>query len=374
MLAAPAAAAAAAWRVGPAGLAFYSPPKWLLAGSHGSVIWARTVRSPLSAAGRAYLVLYRSRSVDGNPIEVSGMVEIPKGRAPRRGWPVVSWAHGTIGIADVCAPSRSPSAAINAYAFPEFNSWLRRGYALARTDYEGLGTPGVHPYLVGRSEGRSVIDVVRAARALNPGVGRRWIVAGHSQGGQAALFAAALGPSWAPELSLRGVAAFAPVSHLGTLFRALGVFTAPSPLSGNVAMIIAGAGAVDPAVRPAQLFSPQAAPLIPQIERDCVAALDGPGEFGAIAPAQVVRSGADLEPLERVVDAENPALRIRVPVLILQGLSDTSVPPAFTAQLIPELRALGDAATYLTYPGVDHISLVAKGAATTTQFFAAHLR
>ena len=103
------------------------------------MIWARAIRSPLGAAGKAYLVLYRSTGLDGKPIAVSGTVQLPKGRAPARGWPVVSWAHGTTGIADRCAPSRVP--AYSSYVYPEFNAWLRAGYALASTDYEGLGTP-----------------------------------------------------------------------------------------------------------------------------------------------------------------------------------------------------------------------------------------
>ena len=215
---------------------------------------------------------------------------------------------------------------------------------------------------------------MRAARALNPGVGRRWIIAGHSQGGHAALFAAAAGPSWAPELSLRGVAAFAPASHVGTQGRAIGSLTAPSPLSGLAALIIAGAAVADPAIKPVQLLSDRARPLLPRIQSDCIGALIGPSEFGAIAPANLLKPGVDQAPLLRDLDAQNPALRIRVPVLILQGLSDTTVFPVFTNQLVPELRAKGDAVTYLTYPGVDHGPVVAAGASAAASFFAARLR
>src|SRR5438034_10288276 len=125
-LAAPPAAAAT---TAPAGPAFYTPPKRLLAGSHGSVIWARAIRSPLAAAGKAYLVLYRSRSLGGKPIAVSGVVETPRRRPPARGWPVVSWAHGTTGIADACAPSRAP--AFSSYVSPDFPTWLERADGVA---------------------------------------------------------------------------------------------------------------------------------------------------------------------------------------------------------------------------------------------------
>ena len=70
---------------------------------------------------------------------MSGTVAIPKGKAPKGGWPVVSWAHGTIGAADACAPSKI--AMPGAYDQKLLNRWLKAGYAVVRTDYEGLGTP-----------------------------------------------------------------------------------------------------------------------------------------------------------------------------------------------------------------------------------------
>ena len=83
-----------------------------------------------------------------------------------------------------------------------------------RTDYEGLGTPGAHPYLIGRSEGHSVLDAVRAARKLDKRLGKRVVLAGHSQGGQSVLWAASLAPNYTPDLKVRGTVALAPVSHL----------------------------------------------------------------------------------------------------------------------------------------------------------------
>ena len=189
---------------------------------------------------------------------------LPRGKPPKGGWPVVSWAHGTSGIADSCAPSRDPKGPYTFYAATQFSAWLKAGYAIANTDYEGLGTPGVHPYLVGRSEGRGVVDIVRASRQLDGRLARRYVIAGHSQGGHAALFAAGLGPKWAPELRLRGVAAYAPASHLGLLSRALPGFTTPSGLSGLAAMVLRGVSSVYP--RSSRTRSPRikALALFPQ--------------------------------------------------------------------------------------------------------------
>jgi hypothetical protein len=136
-------------------------------------------------------VKYRSVGVDGKAINVSGVVSLPKGKPPKNGWPVITYDHGTTGIADQCAPSRdslsNPAHVYNSYAYPLLNRWLKAGYAVVRTDYQGLGTAGAHQYLVGVAEGRSTLDIVRAARKLDKRVGNRFAIAGHSQGGHAAL-------------------------------------------------------------------------------------------------------------------------------------------------------------------------------------------
>ena len=46
-----------------------------------------------------------------------------------------------------------------------------------RTDYQGLGTPGPHPYLIGTAEGRSVVDIVAAGRELYP-LSKKYLISG----------------------------------------------------------------------------------------------------------------------------------------------------------------------------------------------------
>jgi pimeloyl-ACP methyl ester carboxylesterase len=351
-------AAAAAVPAGPAGLKFYDPPAAKVAGLHGSLIWARPVHGGLiPSVGRTWLVLYRSVSPQGKTVPVSGLVTLPARRAPKGGWPVVSWAHGTTGIADVCAPSRMLGAPTNVYASAlkaEMNGWLRRGYAVAQTDYQGLGTPGVHPYLVGVSEGRSVVDIVGAARALNRHVGRRWLASGHSQGGHAALWAAALGPKWAPGLRLMGAVPISPASHLGEQADATRDLDS-NPYGGLPALIVAGA-LTQLAVDPATVLSDQAVALYPQIDRVCLGALGAQDSFGGISIKDLRRPGVDPAPLFAVLSANDPeTLTIRVPVLIAQGESDTTAFPMFTSQTVDALRSRGTRVTYKTYPGVNHV-------------------
>jgi alpha-beta hydrolase superfamily lysophospholipase len=374
-LVAAAPAAAAQVPKAPPGLKLYKPPANLKSYEHGDLIWARKVANPLPQASRTWTLLYRSTSLRGKAIGVSGFVMLPKGKPPRQGWPVVSWAHGTSGIADSCAPSRDPSGPYTGYLAPQLRAWLEAGYAIANTDYEGLGTPGVHPYLVGGSEGRGVVDIVRASRQLDGRLARRYVIAGHSQGGHAALFAAGLAPKWAPELRLRGVAAFAPASHLDLISRTLSNFTTPGGLSGLAALVVRGISAVYPEIEPSQIASDRALALFPQVDRLCVGPLNEPSAFGGLAPADLVRPGADLEPLNRRLAQQNPNLRIGVPILLAQGLSDTTVFPFLTDQLDGELRARkSNRVRYLTYPDVEHVGIVAAADAPTRRFFRARLK
>ena len=184
----------------------------------------------LKSAASNRLLLYGSTSTNGDRTAVSGTVAVPKGKAPKGGWPVVTWGHGTVGIADACAPSIAGMPA--QYDSKLLNSWLKAGYAVVRTDYEGLGIPDVtHPYLIGVSEGRGMLDMVRAARELDPKIGKDVVIAGHSQGGHAALWAASLAKKWTPDLKLRGTLALAPASHLGEQASLLAALTTPSPLT-----------------------------------------------------------------------------------------------------------------------------------------------
>src|SRR6201995_1373158 len=151
----------------------------------------------------------------GEPIAVPGVILVPPGPAPAGGRPIVAWAHPTTGVVPHCAPS------LAIFVFQQMaglRQLIEQGAIVAATDYPGLGTPGPHPYLVGDSEARAVIDSVRAVRDL-PGAdgGSRYAVWGHSQGGQASLYTGLIARSYAPELDLVGVAAAAPATSLVTL-------------------------------------------------------------------------------------------------------------------------------------------------------------
>lgn len=179
-------------------------------------IWPLEGAAPGDA--KAYRILYRSVGLNGEPIAVTGAAIFPAGEKPRTPRNVVAWAHPTSGVVTRCAPTLMPDLAGTVQGI---DYMLDAQYVIVATDYVGLGTKDTHPYLVGISAARSVIDSVRAARHIkDSGAGKRFAVWGHSQGGHAALFTGEHVRAYAPELELVGVAAAAPATYLTALFEA----------------------------------------------------------------------------------------------------------------------------------------------------------
>jgi pimeloyl-ACP methyl ester carboxylesterase len=375
LLAAPASADV---RHGPRGAAFYKPPKHLH-GKHGGLIWARkqTGKDALKGARANELLLYRSKDSHGKATAVSGSLALPKGKVPKGGWPVITYAHGTTGSADSCAPSRGyDKGHLTSYAYPLLRGWLKAGYAVVRTDYDGLGTPGVHQYLGGPSEGRSVLDAVRAARAFSSKLSKRYVIAGHSQGGHAALFATAAGPKYLPELKLRGTVAFAPASHLKAQFQTImNISSAGGGLGGIVALGLRGVDTADPSVGVPSLLTQQAAALYPQTRTRCYDALSKPDSFGGLPLNQFLDKSKDLTPLLNAIGENDPEhLRPRTQIRIEQGTADQTVFEAFTKQLVDEYAANNVKVVYKTYAGVTHGGIVNAAAADARGFIKKRLQ
>lgn len=157
-------------------------------------------------------ILYRSTSgIDGRGTEVSGTVFVPPGSAPPGGWPVVTVGHPTTGLLDECAPSRAPDLLGSAGLVRDL---IARGFVVAVTDYEGLGTDGPHPYLEPITAAHNLIDAVRAARFLVPDASPRWAAIGVSQGGQASWAAAEQATGYGDGLVFAGAASLSPPADL----------------------------------------------------------------------------------------------------------------------------------------------------------------
>lgn len=199
---------------GPSDPPFYTPPAELPEGV-GQVIRSETVKYSKAkykppVGTKIWRILYTSTNALGTPIAVSGSIlTSTKGGAPAAKRPLVSYALGSQGTGDTCAPSRAWEKG-DVQDFLLINLLLGQGYNVVVSDYEGLGTPGVHAYAVNRSAAHSVLDIIRAARNFAPAglsAAAPTSVYGYSQGGGAAAAVAEWAPSYAPEIALRGVAA-----------------------------------------------------------------------------------------------------------------------------------------------------------------------
>lgn len=140
-------------------------------------------------AGASYRITYWTVNSQGQPALSTAAVYLPQGKAPEGGWPVMAWAHGTVGLNDVCAYSTNGPAAWER-DWDYLNSWMDQGYAIVASDYVGLGTPGNHPYLDGKVEAHSVVDAIKASTTHFTELAKKWFVAGQSQGGGATMFTA----------------------------------------------------------------------------------------------------------------------------------------------------------------------------------------
>ncbi|MBV8531459.1 MAG: alpha/beta fold hydrolase [Candidatus Eremiobacteraeota bacterium] len=347
--------------LGPSGDAFYTPPRALPSPSEGSVVWAQPFDSgsALPSAAKNYRMLYQTLSSNGVFVAISGTLAIPKGAPPPRGWPLISWAHATVGNAPQCAPSRRPTPNVEQQMLDEL---VRRGYAIAQTDYEGNGTPGIHPYMVAGTLARDVTDIVTASRELDPQIGRDWIVMGHSEGGSVALATAALGQQLAPNLNLVGGVAYAPVVNAeGTL--AYEVHSdSPSGALAIVGLLIEGFATADPRVVPSQILEPNFLPLLGELQQHCIDDLMDHSVWSSTAPATVFRPEG-----EAAIEALYADLRqndvvyfsISVPTFILNGVSDIMVSSERTMAVADHLRRNGTPVTFKAYLGATHASVLA---------------
>lgn len=305
----------------------------------------------------AYRILYASRNIQEDaPIAVSGYVVSKSSGAPEGGWPLIAWAHGTVGLGDSCAPSNDLEN-----DRPLWEGLLDAGYAVVATDYEGLGTPGLHPYVVGESEARGVFDSVRAVQNHDgelPGINvtDEWVVWGHSQGGHAAMFVSETWQEYAAELNLLGAVAGAPPSQFPLLYDAL----LGGPFQGYIVMATAAAAESYGIVLEDFLAQP-ALDRLDVLETGCT--LEIFNEYNSLTPQQLTPHDNPLaiEPLKSVVEKMDSAtLSIQVPTLIIHGTADEQIIPISSALLMGRQCFQTDDIPLqrLTYEGATHGSVI----------------
>lgn len=339
-------------RAAPAGDAFYRPPDPLPKGEPGDVIWASPIAGPAGTKG--WRILYRSTTVKGTPIAVSAVLFAPAA-TPSTGTPtpILAYAHGTTGLADRCAPSKRANGGEPA----AMTKGMARDYVVVATDYEGLGTPGVHPYLVGISEGHSVLDGIRAAQRF-PGIGTstqsKSVVWGHSQGGGAALVTAELAPTYAPDANLVGAVGGAPAAEL----KLLGTALRNSPFFGYLLMAGAGFAAAYPELDESAIFTPAGVAALATAGDTCGAEILR--DYGGKDPTVYVKAdpGAT-EPFASILEENSPGVRrTSVPVFMYHGESDEVIPVVASKLVLDRYCRNGTTAYRKTWPGATHSSVI----------------
>lgn len=323
-------------------------------GKPGSIIRVWPLDGGGPGGGNAFRILYRSKGLNNQPIAVSGAIFIPPGPPPPGGRNVLAYAHPTSGVVEACAPSLMPDTAGMIWGLADM---LAKGYVVVATDYPGLGTPGIHPYLIGVSEGRAVLDSVRAARDLpSSGASNRFVVWGHSQGGHASLYTGELAASYAPDLKLFGVAAAAPATYLVELFDADKSTSTGIELTA-MALYSWSKLYNDPAT---SIVEPGAMPIYQRMAQDCIESVP---EFAALNQAEKPLSQmqflkadpSETEPWRGIMLRNTPGQApAGAPVFIAQGTADTTVLPAITKQFGVALCKQGTRVSFILMKGVTH--------------------
>ncbi|SFP24674.1 Secretory lipase [Actinomadura madurae] len=343
---------------------FYTPPSPLPDGAPGDVIRSRPAVFTVDPFGHApyegvksWQVLYRSETADGRPTAVSGMVLVPA-----RAWtgqgrrPLLSYAVGTRGLGDACAPSYTLTRGLD-YEELFIADALSRGWAVAVTDMEGLGTPGRHTYEVGRSQGKALLNVARAAQRLpEAGLGGSPVgLWGYSQGGTSSGWAAELAATYAPELAIKGTFAGGVPADLGAVARSLD----GSPFIALMFMAAVGYDAAYSELDLEKYLNGNGRELLEKAKDMCLVSVDGPLTVVETA-FKHISDYTTSDPLTRPewqarLDANKlGSTAPSAPVLQTQAVYDEIIPFAQADTLHKTWCAKGANVTWKTYTLAEH--------------------
>lgn len=341
---------------------FYDTPADLLQ-TPGQLVRWEPYDGDLPDGMIGYRLLYVTTDAGGAAVLASAALAVPEqATAPA---PLITWAHGTVGVARGCAPTIGRDA-ITEQGMPATDSLARNGWAMVATDYPGMGTDGDFPYLIGEGEGRAVLDAARAARQV-PEVllADSTVIWGHSQGGHAALWAGQLAATYAPELDVVGTAALSPASNPEALAET--VLAHPDALGASLAVAFV-ADAYTRYYDDLELDR-VVAPSARTIVREAAARCTGQGGTLvtvlaglAIASDQpIVRAGALDGPFGERLRQNTPNGPWDAPLLIAQGEADEVIPFSITEEYVAGL-CRGDAEVeFAGYPGGTHMSILETG-------------
>jgi pimeloyl-ACP methyl ester carboxylesterase len=302
----------------------------------------------LPKGATAVRILYHSLDATGGDVATSGVVLIPAGKAPAKGWPVIAWAHGTSGVSRLCAPSAMKDVY---YGDEGLMPMVAAGFAVVATDYHGLGTVGPHQYVNKIAQARDVIYSIPAARAAVPSLGAKWVADGHSQGGLAAFGVAEAehdlkDPDYLGAVSVAGVARETDFfSHLSN-----------TPGVGfYLAFMAAGIHARYPEFNPHDLLSDAVLEHYSDVTtKGCF--YYGYAVYAALPAGTLLRPGWEKSVwVHRFFEGNAVAnAPIGGPLFVIAGEADQTVPLAGVRAAVAQLCAAKQQVTFRSYPGLDH--------------------
>jgi hypothetical protein len=348
-------------------------------GGPGALVSAAPLKHRLWIPGTtrsAFRLKYVTTNARGKRALSTGMLFLPKGKPPRGGWPVISWAHGTSGLGDACAPSLV-GPALPRRDRPYLANWMREGYAIVASDYAGLGTPGLMAYLHGRSEAHNIVDVVKAGRTYarrlssTSRLARKWVVIGQSQGAGAAIYTARYATRFGGRgLDYRGAVGTGTPAYIENVVTQLAPgFPDLSPgLTAYMAYILAGMRWTHPDLGIDGLLTTTGRKYVELAETRCVFAFE---QDLADAKVGTFFSG-------RLITLPNFARTVRNymampgqgfdrPFFMGHGLEDADVPYTLTKPYVDELKANHEPLTFKTYDA-DHSGTLLESQKDTHPF------
>ncbi|UOQ60290.1 alpha/beta hydrolase [Leucobacter rhizosphaerae] len=342
----------------PAPGAFYTAPAEV-PDSPGQLIRSEPLTTGVPAGARAWKILYTTTHPDGSPAISSGTVIAPsEGAAGSAPLPLLTVAHGTTGVEPKCAPSMSATPFADGAGTALADMVTKHGWVAVISDYIGLGTAGPHPYLIGDAEARNVLDASRAVQRFDEiSTTTDTVVWGHSQGGQGALWTGQVAESYAPELSVLGIAAFAPAADLYGLAEA---DKNDAPGKTVSAYIASTWNDIFPELELESQLTPGSAGGVERIEQLCFNGKDALSAIltGTQIPNQVFPDEVLDGPFGTTLKAQTPTGPFPAPVMVAQGLADPLVKPQLQHDWVEARCEAGVPIDYRTFPGLSHNTLV----------------
>ncbi|MFD6455967.1 alpha/beta hydrolase family protein [Nocardia sp. NPDC060220] len=320
-------------------------------------------------------IIYTTTTAGGAPATSSAAVYFPSGSPPPGGWPIIAWAHGTIGLADRCAYSvAGPGSPQRDWEY--LGTWLRQGYAVVATDYAGLGTPGQQPYLNGAVEAANIVDGVKAVTRHFRTVSNKWVVVGQSQGGEAAMFTARYATELGgAELDYRGAVGTGVPAYNEELIATVGPGFPPMKISTYntqaILYILNGLQTSHPDVDIDSYLTDSGRHWFSRAQQICQRQF-----HGELAVANVVIGDLLARPLRDLPEGllrnylALPETGFDKPVFIGQGLRDTNIITPNTLRYAATLTAAGQPVRLHTYP-TDHSATVNASLVDSVPFVAA---